>query len=190
VRWIVDTSAWSRRDIPEVRAQLTEILAEEQDSELVLSPSVLLELMRGPQGDEVARERERLTAGMETLAADARTFELAAGAMECLASVGPEAHRLPVPDLITAALAHQHACGVVHVDEDFELLARRSGLEFEQRRIELPGDRSGSATGHPQANKQRALKQELSQLLHRKPVAEAEEILERVVRELREGDSG
>ncbi len=38
----------------------------------VLSPAVLLELLRGPQSEEVAVEREILTANMELLPADAR----------------------------------------------------------------------------------------------------------------------
>lgn len=185
MRWIVDTSAWSRRDIPAVRTQLSEILAECEDSEFVLSPTVLLELMRGPQGDAVAREHAALTAIMETLPTDTHTFALAASAMETLAAVSAEGHRLPVPDLVTASLAHQHGCGVVHLDDDFEELARNSGLNFEQRRIELPEDAPAGGTGHPAAGRQRALKQELSQLLHQMPILDAEAALERVVRELR-----
>lgn len=190
MRWMVDTSAWSRRDVPEIRQQLQDILAESPDSELVLSPSVLLELMRGPQGDEVARERETLTRSMETLPADARTFELAAGAMETLASASAEGHRVPVPDLVTAALAQQHGCGVVHLDGDFERLAQHAGLGFEQRRLELSDDGEDRGLSHPAAARQRALRQELAQLLHQRPVREAEAILERMVRELTPTGSG
>ncbi len=185
MRWIVDTSAWSRRDIPKVNEQLNDILSEHEDSVFVLSPAVLLELLRGPQDEEVAVERETLTESMELLPADAKTFELAADAMQALAAHDAEAHRLPLSDLVTAALAHQHGCGVIHLDEDFEQLAHHSGLSFEQRRIELPDDDSERGTAHPVADRQRALKQELAQLLHQKPVFEAEEFLERFVGELR-----
>jgi len=184
MRWIVDTSAWSRRDLPEVNEQLNDILSEHKDSVFVLSPAVLLELLRGPQNDEVAVERETLTDSMELLPADARTFELAADAMEVLATHNAEAHRLPLSDLITAALAHQHGCGVIHLDEDFEQLAWHSGLSFDQRRIELP-DESESGSDHPVADRQRALKREFAQLLHQKSVSEAEEFLERFVEQLR-----
>jgi predicted nucleic acid-binding protein len=138
VRWLVDTSAWSRRLLPHVAQQLQGILAEEEDSELVLSPSVLLELMRGPQHEAVAEERRTLTRAMEVLGVDDRTFELAAEAMERLALHQAEAHRLQIPDLITAALAHQHGCGVVHIDEDLKLLEAHGGLTFEARKLELP----------------------------------------------------
>lgn len=190
MRWIIDTSAWGRRDIPAVKSQLTDILAEEDDGEFVLSPIVLLELMRGPQGDAVAREHEILTSSMQTLPVDAQTFELAAAAMQRLASVTAEGHRLPVPDLVTAALAHQHGCGVVHLDDDFEQLAQHGGLRFEARRIELPEAGADGGADHPQAGGQRALKRELWQLLHQKPIAEAQEILERIVQELRRGSAG
>lgn len=185
MRWIVDTSAWSRRAIPEVNRHLNDILSEGQDSVFVLSPAVLLELLRGPQGGAVALERETLTASMELLPADAKTFVLAADAMAVLATHDAEAHRLPLSDLITAALAHQHGCGVIHIDGDFEQLARHSGLSFDQRRIELSHGDSESGSGHPVANRQRALKRELAQLLHQKPASEAEELLERFVDALR-----
>jgi predicted nucleic acid-binding protein len=178
MRWIVDTSAWSRRDLSEVNAQLNDILGEHGDSVFVLSPAVLLELLRGPQNDEVAVERKTLTETMELLPADAKTFELAADAMEVLATHSAEAHRLPLADLITAALAHQHGCGVIHLDEDFEELAQHSGLSFDQRRIALPGEDPEGGSGHPVADRQRALKRELARLLHQKPVSEAEEFLE------------
>jgi len=172
---------------PNVNEQLNDILSEEQDSVFVLSPAVLLELLRGPQDDEVAVERETLTTSMELLLADPRTFALAADAMVVLATHDAEAHRLPLSGLITAALAHQHGCGVVHVDEDFEQLAQHSGLRFDQRRIEIElsdGDSEGGSR-HPVADRQRALKRELAQLLHQKPASEAEELLERFVEELR-----
>lgn len=183
MRWIVDTSAWSRRATPKVNEQLNDILSEADDGVFVLSPAVLLELLRGPQGDDVAVERETLTASMELLSVDATTLALAADAMVALATHDAVAHQLPPSDLITAALAHQHGCGVVHVDDDFQRLAHHSGLRFEQRRIELSDGHSGS--GHPVADRQRELKRELAALLHRKPASEAEAFLERFVEALR-----
>jgi len=144
VRWIVDTSAWSRLDRPEVKKQLEELLAGEAD-ELVLAPTVELELMREPQWDAVAAKRQELEAAMEVLAADAETFALAADAMERLAQHHAEAHRRPIADLIPAALAHQHGGGVVHLDGDFDLLAEHSGLELEVFRVQVSDDGEGAA---------------------------------------------
>ena len=139
MRWIVDTSAWARRDDPAVKQQLHALLSA--GGELVLSPAVLLELLRGPQGDQVAEERESLTTAMTTLAADAETFELAAGSMQRLALHAAEAHRLPVTDLVTAALAHQHDCGVAHVDGDYAQIAEHGGLTYQHRRLALRAER-------------------------------------------------
>lgn len=140
MRWIVDTSAWSRLDRPEIAEQIEGLLSDEDD-EMVLSPVVELELMREPQGPEaVADKRRELEADMDVLPADAETFRLAAEAMERLAEHDPQAHRLPIPDLITAALAHQLGCGVVHLDGDFELLAEHGGLAFKRFRVELADD--------------------------------------------------
>ncbi|HWT92296.1 MAG TPA: hypothetical protein VN238_04820 [Solirubrobacteraceae bacterium] len=96
--------------------------------------------MRGPQGTAVAAERHDLEGSLQLVEADARTFALAGDAMERLAEHAAEAHRLPVPDLVTAALAHQHGCGVVHVEGHFDLLAAHGGLAFEVRRLELQAD--------------------------------------------------
>lgn len=181
MRWLVDTSAWARRALPGIAEQLDAILDEDPEAELVLSPAVLLELMRGPQGEAVAHERHELEGSLQVLEADARTFALAADAMERLAEHASEAHRLPIPDLVTAALAHQHGCGVVHVDGDFDLLAAHGGLSFEARGLELP---PGDDAPNPAA-RQRQLKRELAQLLHQMTIADAEAFLETTVEQAR-----
>lgn len=173
LRWIVDTSAWARRAKPAVRDQIKSILEESDDSRLVMAPTVMLELLRGPQGDAVAAERSRLLDHMELLAADTETFALAADAMERMAAWAPEGHRIAIADLITAALAHQHRCGVIHCDRDFLELAEHSGLAFEQRMLASPESGESNATARPQ----RQLRAELAQLLHRMPVDSAEAFL-------------
>jgi predicted nucleic acid-binding protein len=177
VRWLVDTSAWSRRRVPEVAAQLAALLDEAPDNELVLSGPVLLELLTEPQGADVAATETTLREAAEILAPDDETIRLAAQMMINLALAGADFHRRPVADLLTAALAHQHDCGLVHIDRDFELIAQHGGLAFTQRRLELP--EAGSAT-HPAAS-QRALKRELHQLLHQLPVETAEAVLQRAI---------
>lgn len=186
MRWIIDTSAWSRLDRPEIADQIEDLLGDEHD-EMVLSPAVELELMRGPQGgDAVAAKRQELEENMEVLPVDDETFALAAGAMERLAEHEPEGHRLPIPDLITAALAHQHNCCVVHIDGDFELLAEHSGLVFNEERVELAADDGDDGDSPHPAIKQRALKSELAQLVHRMPIDQAEEFLADVVAQARD----
>ncbi len=182
MRWIVDTSAWSRLHRAEVREQVEELLGE--DSELVLSPAVELEILRAPQWDAVSAKRRELEEAMDVLRADAETFSLAADAMERLARHRAEAHRRPIADLITSALAHQHGCGVIHLDGDFELLAEHGGLAFDVVRVKL-ADGGMEPTAHPAA-KQRQLKTELAQLVHQMPLDQAERFLAGVVDQARE----
>lgn len=182
MRWLVDTSAWSRRRIPEVGAQLAALLDEAPDNELVLSGPVLLELLTELQGADVAATETTLREAAEVLAPDDETIRLAALMMSNLAQAGTDCHRRPIADLLTAALAHQHACGLVHIDHDFELIARHGGLELTQRRLELP-DAGGRP--HPAAS-QRALKRELHQL----PAETAEALLRRAIAEARQQSAG
>jgi len=181
--WILDTSAWARRDVPAVRRALDEMMGDE-GIEFVLSPAVLLELLRGPQGGAVAQEHRLLRESFRILAADAETFRLAAEAMEQMALVAPEAHRIPITDLVTAALAHQHGGGVLHFDGDYDTIAANSALHLETRLVCRAEDLS-STDEHPIAGAQRALKRELFQLLHHRSVADAEAFLRQAVDDLR-----
>lgn len=52
---------------------------------------------------------------------DVETFATAASAQRELARQGR--HRVPVPDLLIAACAQQHAADVIHVDRHFDVLA-------------------------------------------------------------------
>jgi len=137
VIWVLDTSAWARRDVPAVKHALGE-LAKDPEVEMVLSPVVLLELLRGPQGTAVSAERRRLEESFRVLTVDDETFRLAATAMERLAGVAAEAHRLPIADLVTSALAHQHRAGVLHFDSDYDAIAEHGGLRFETREVCRP----------------------------------------------------
>lgn len=168
--WLVDTSAWSRRHLEPVADELTELAAD--PGGLWVSPPVLLELLREPQGTAVSEERETVLAILKLAPVDNETFALAATAMEQLALHQPEAHRLPVTDLVTAAIAHQRELGVVHCDDHFELIAEHSGLAVGQHRIEVPPP----ARAHPAAS-QRELRRELAQILHTIPHAKAEAFL-------------
>lgn len=180
MRWILDTSVWARADRDDVRGQIEQFLGGDE-GELVLAPSVELEMLRGPQGEAVAARRSELEAAMDVLRVDAETFVLAADAMQELARYEREAHRRPLADLITAALAHQHGCGVIHVDGDFEVLAAHSGLTFPAVRLKLDHRRGQRARRAHPAAKQRELKTQLAQLLHQMPIGEAEAFLDEVV---------
>jgi predicted nucleic acid-binding protein len=175
-RFLVDTSALARAGRPDVREQLRALLAE--DGELVLSAPVVIELLRVPVGAAVGARRAELLATYAVLVPDTETFTLAYAAMERLAAHAPTAHRLPLSDLVTAALAAQHRCAVVHVDRDFALLAEHGGLDFEALRLRLEAPPS---VGDELVHAQRTLRRELHEALHLLPMRAAVAELERAV---------
>lgn len=63
---------------------------------------------------------------------DAETIAIARTAQRELGVMSR--HRVPVPDLLIAACAHQHQAGVLHLDRHYETLARV--LSFTPVRIE------------------------------------------------------
>ena len=56
------------------------------------------------------------------LRTDAETIAIARTAQRELAAASQ--HRVPIPDLLIAACAHQHQAAVVHLDRHYETLAR------------------------------------------------------------------
>lgn len=56
------------------------------------------------------------------LRTDAETMEIARTAQRELAAQSQ--HRVPIPDLLIAACAHQHQAAVLHVDRHYETLTR------------------------------------------------------------------
>lgn len=153
--------------------------------ELAFSPPVLLELLRGPQGAQVAELRAKLAADIPVLPVSEETFKLAGDAMERLAGHSSEGHRIPISDLVTAVIADEHGAGVLHCDDDFERLSKHAGLGFPERRLEF--DHSGSSNNP--AARQRELRKELNQALHQLPLGEAEALLEQWVAQVRSTSS-
>ncbi len=91
------------------------------DDELCLCAVTRLELLysaRSPR--DYATLADRL-ARFRDLRIDAETFAIALSAQRELAPRGR--HRLPVPDLLISACAHQHAADVLCRDRHFETLA-------------------------------------------------------------------
>jgi hypothetical protein len=74
---------------------------------------------RSPRG--YVQLEEQLDSFRE-LRMDAETFAVARTAQRELAAKSQ--HRVPIPDLLIAACAHQHQANVLHVDRHYDVLAR------------------------------------------------------------------
>jgi predicted nucleic acid-binding protein len=67
------------------------------------------------------------------LRTDAETIAIARTAQRELAATSR--HRVPIPDLLVAACAHQHQAAVLHLDRHYETLAQV--LTFTPVRVEI-----------------------------------------------------
>jgi predicted nucleic acid-binding protein len=79
-----------------------------------------------------ARDHDAFLAGLMSLpnvSIDERVEARAIDAQRQLARAGH--HRLPPVDLIIAALADAHALGILHYDNDYEILREKTDLRFD-----------------------------------------------------------
>lgn len=74
---------------------------------------------RSPRGYE---ELDEQLDSFRELRMDVETFAAARTAQRELAAMSQ--HRIPIPDLLIAACAHQHQAAVLHVDRHYDVLAR------------------------------------------------------------------
>lgn len=102
------------------------------DAELCVCAVTRLEVLFSARSKaDYAQLGEALDA-FRRLRMDVETLGIAETAQRELASTG--AHRVPIPDLLIAACAQQHAAEVLHVDRHFDLLAHV--LRFRPVRLE------------------------------------------------------
>lgn len=131
---VVDTSAWSRSDRPEVRGFFQEALAADR---LRISPPVRLEILRtargGDQFDELAERLSILRAAPHTNS----VVRASESAMRMLAHRSAGTQRLPLVDYFLAAAAQELGAAVLHYDHDYDTLAEV--MEFKSVWLAPPG---------------------------------------------------
>jgi predicted nucleic acid-binding protein len=99
--------------------------------EICLCAVVRLEMLYSARS---ARDYERIDndlAAFRELRVDAETIATAVSAQRELSLRGR--HRVPIPDLLIAACAHQHQAAVLHLDRHYDALAEV--LSFEAVRV-------------------------------------------------------
>ena len=118
--WIIDKSVAWRLSDPNVTAQLADA-----DGALYLCEVGLLEQLYSTKN---AREYDRLETILRTnfdvLGSPADLLVSAQHLQRDLAHHRGLWHRRPIPDLLIAATALHHDVGVVHADNDFDLIAQ------------------------------------------------------------------
>ena len=118
--WIIDKSVATRLSDPNVAAQLTDA-----DGTLYLCEVGLLEHLYSARN---ARDYDRLETILRTnfdvLSSPADLLDAAQHLQRDLAHHRGLWHRRPIPDLLIAITALHHDVGVVHADNDFDLIAQ------------------------------------------------------------------
>ena len=118
--WIIDKSVATRLSDPNVAAQLTDA-----DGNLYLCEVGLLEQLYSAKN---ARDYDRLETILRTnfdvLSSPADLLDAAQHLQRDLAHHRGLWHRRPIPDLLIAITALHHDVGVVHADNDFDLISK------------------------------------------------------------------
>jgi predicted nucleic acid-binding protein len=126
---LIDSSAWGRMgndDLPDSRAD--ELVDDFVEGRLAVCLPFLLEAgISARNGDEHEALIDEL-AGLPRFSIDTEVERRAVVAQGQLARIGH--HRVPLTDVVIAAIADRYEIGVLHYDKDFDLLLERTGLDF------------------------------------------------------------
>lgn len=127
---LLDNSAWARLEHPSLPQRRAEAVAAwlEQGRLVVCLPFLLEAGYSARSGADHAALIGDLLA-LPRLVIDEQVEERALDAQRQLARVGH--HRMPPVDLILAALADTHGLGILHYDNDYDLLADKTNLSYE-----------------------------------------------------------
>ncbi len=132
VRYLVDKSALARASDPRVGERLHRLA---EAGLLVTCAIVDLEVLYSARSREDYDDMADELVGFEHIPIDEAVMDRAKHIQRSLAAVGR--HRLPIPDLIVAAVAEAGGATVIHYDRDFARIAEITGQTHEW--IALPG---------------------------------------------------
>lgn len=125
--YLIDKSALARMPHPRVQARLVPIL---EAGEAATCAMIDLEVLYStPNAREYARTRERRALAYRYVELTEAMFQRAIDVQGLLAERGQ--HRVPLPDLIVAAVAEQAGMVLLHYDRDFDRIAAVTGQAVE-----------------------------------------------------------
>jgi predicted nucleic acid-binding protein len=118
---LADKSAWERASDPTVSAEWADALVA---GRVVTCLPVRYELLYSARDAESFMALESRLAALRDFALTASIQRTAMAAQRDLAELGPLHHRVPLPDLLIAAVAQEHGLVVVHEDRHFDTIQR------------------------------------------------------------------
>ncbi|MFT9635652.1 PIN domain nuclease [Mycobacteroides abscessus subsp. abscessus] len=127
-RYLIDTSAAARMNIPIVAGRLAEIIESGLvATTAVLDAEALYSARSGTEYEQLWRDRQL---AYEYLPVNDEHWRTALQAQRRLAQRGQ--HRaIGIPDLLTAVIAAEHGITVIHYDADFDIAATE--LDFQHQ---------------------------------------------------------
>ena len=125
--YLADSSAWAHAHHAHVRDEWSAALRARQ---IATGPIVKLELLYSARDGARFDQLETDLAQLRDVPITRSVTNAALTAFRDLAHAGPLHHRsVSLPDLLIAASAQDAALGVLHYDEDFDVLAHVLGFE-------------------------------------------------------------
>ena len=131
---LIDMSAFARSAHPNVQPEWE---AAARRGQLIVSPLFFVEALYSARNADDVRRLSAELGSLPFLSLSPRTHDVVATAFGELAERQASYHRVPPPDVLIAALAHESRVGVLHYDAHYDRLAEV--LDFESRWIAPPG---------------------------------------------------
>ena len=125
--YLIDKSALARMPDPRVQARLVPILEAGEAATCAMIDLEVLYSTRNAR--EHARTRGRRALAYRYVELTEAMFQRAIDVQGLLAQTGQ--HRVPLPDLIVAAVAEQAGMVLLHYDRDFDRIAAVTGQAVE-----------------------------------------------------------
>jgi predicted nucleic acid-binding protein len=126
---LLDNSAWARVGLGRLRGTDHDRFERAvRADELAVCPPFALEALYSARGPEDYRQLAAELGGFRQVPANERTWQIAAAAQSALAADPRVSHRVKPIDLLVAAVADQHALGVLHYDHDYDTIRDHTPL--------------------------------------------------------------
>jgi predicted nucleic acid-binding protein len=123
---VVDNSAWSRADYPDVREDWKHALRTDR---LRISPIARLEMLFSARSGKAFDELAEQLSVVRTAPLTATIARVAEDAMRTLSHRSAGAQRIPLADYLIAAAAQELGAAVIHYDRDYDTLAEIMAFE-------------------------------------------------------------